>query len=158
MTTKAVPSARTPKAVAISCVTVLNCNSHTHQLIPASDLAVPTRLLDDGDEDVLERVTLFVSLKDLDAARFKPTFEPADSGRRLIVNDHVQAIAEERHAPSIHLAFERVGRALRVIGDQFNKMSALRRLDPARRALGYKFARDHKTQPVALFGLFQIVR
>src|SRR5262249_57405759 len=79
-----------------------------------------TRLVSDWSSDVCS--------SDLSA------FEPADSGRRLIVNDHVQAIAEERHAPSIHFAFEKVGRALRVIGDQFNQMSALRRLDQIGRA------------------------
>ena len=70
----------------------------------------------------------------------------------------MQAVAEQRHAPRLHVALEDRHGAQRVIGAHLEHAAALRGLHPARRSLGHQLAGDHESQPIALLGLFEIVR
>src|SRR5207249_9184079 len=69
----------------------------------------------------------------------------------------MQTISKERNAPAFHLLFEQIVRSLRVVGDQFQQVSFLRRLQARRRSLRDEFPGDKQTESIALLGLFQVV-
>ena len=92
------------------------------------DLALQARLLHDADEDILEREPRFSRAEHMDA-RPRPASPRSRGGPAPTssVDDHVQAIAEQRHAPAIHRLLEPVGRALRIVDVQLQQMAVLAR-------------------------------
>ncbi len=121
------------------------------------DFALLAGLFDHADEHVFEREASFARLKHADPGVLKPLAVDALAGFGVIFGDDVQAVAKERHAPALGIVLQQVHRALRLIDDEFEQMTALTGFDSGGAAFGHQFARDHEAQAIALFGFFQIV-
>ena len=75
----------------------------------------------------------------------------------VAVDDDVQALAKQRHAPALHRLLEQVGSALRIVDMQLEQMAVLAALDGGRRTFSHQFAGHHQPETVALLGLLQVV-
>src|SRR6266508_3266098 len=92
--------------------------------------------LNDGEEDVLQRVVLLGDLEDADRLALETSGELACRGRGIALDDDVEAVAEERHAPGLHLGLEDAGGARRLPRTDLEDAAALGGLHAARRAMG----------------------
>src|SRR5436190_9100725 len=144
--TRASPSASRSRK---SCVSSLRAWAMMRRMVPTPS-GGERALLRNGEKDVLERVVLLDYPEDADAVAGEPFLEPAHGGLRVGVDDDVEAVAEQRHAPRLHLLLEHGDGAQRVVGANFEHAAALGRLHAARRAL--ELAGHHEAQPVALLG------
>src|SRR5262249_9914527 len=77
---------------------------------------------------------------------------------RIFVHDYMQTISEEGNAPALHLPFEQIVSQLRLVRDQLQEVSFLRRFQVGWWSLNHELPGDKQAEPIALFGLFQIVR
>ena len=93
-----------------------------------------------------------------DALRAERRLDGAPAPLDVVVDDDVQTIAEQRHAPAVHRLLQPIGGALRIVDVQFEQMAALAALDRGRRAFGDQFAGHHQAETIALLGLFEVVR
>src|SRR6266508_4660142 len=118
----------------------------------------PLVLLNDGEEDVLQRVVLLGDLEDADRLALETSGELACRGRGIALDDDVEAVAEERHAPGLHLGREDAGGARRLPRTDLEDAAALGGLHAARRALRHEFPGDHEAQAVALLRFLEVVR
>src|SRR5207247_6492192 len=100
-----------------SCVSSLRAWAMMRRMVPTPS-GGERALLGNGEKDVLERVVLLDCLEDEDAVAGEPFLEPAHGGLRVAVDDDVEAVAEQRHAPRLHLRSEerRVGKEGRARG------------------------------------------
>ena len=78
--------------------------------------------------------------------------------RNVILGNHMQSIAEERHSPTLGTFFQEIRCPLRPVYCEFEQVAPLFSFNAARRAFRNKFPGHHKTQTVALLGFLQIVR
>ena len=82
----------------------------------------------------------------------------ANAGFHVAIGDDVQALAEQRHAPSLRFRFQKVRSALRLVHEKFKQVSVLLRFNFAGSAFDEQLASDHETKAITLFSFFQIVR
>src|SRR5205814_2027203 len=106
------------------------------------DLALLARLLDDADEDILEREPGVAGARHLNA--LSGQLLEKRLARALVVHNHVKAVAKQRHAPVLHRLLETINGALRLIHDQLDQAAALLILDAGRRSLRNELARHHE--------------
>src|SRR5438477_13200322 len=100
--TRASPSASRSRT---SCVSSLRAWARMRRMRRARS-GGEGALLGDGEEDVLERIVLLDRLVDANAVARQPLLEAACGALRVAVDDDVEAITEERHAPRLHLLLE----------------------------------------------------
>src|SRR5262249_39798388 len=129
--TRASPSASRSRR---SCVSSLRAWAMMRRMVPTPSSG-EYALLGDGEKDILERVVLLDRLEDADVVAGEAPLEPAHGGLRVGVDDDVEAVAEQRHAPRLQLLLEHGDGAQRVVGANFEHAAALSRLHTAGRAL-----------------------
>src|ERR1700738_3848621 len=88
-------------------------------------LAFLSHLFHDRDEHVLQRVLLFAHLNDLDPLLLQLPGNTLTFGSCITVYNHMQTIAEQRHAPVIHLALEQVVSPLRCVSKELDYVPLL---------------------------------
>ena len=124
----------------------------------SGDLALQAGLLHDADENVLEREARFTRAEHPHPVRGERRLNRVTRLLHLVVGDHVQAFAEQRHAPPIHHLLQTVRGTLRIVDVKFKQMATLPALDRRRRAFGHELAGHHQSKPVALLGFLEVVR
>src|ERR671937_2671856 len=157
--TSARPSARRSRS---SCVSSLRAWAMMRRIarLSGGDAALfhDRALLYDREENILQRVVVVPGLEHAHALAREPRRQLARRRLGVAVDDDMEAVAEQGDAPGLHLALEDRDGAQRVVGAHLEHAAALRGLHPARCALGHQLAGDHESQPIALLGLFEIVR
>src|SRR6266700_666659 len=122
------------------------------------NLALLPRFLDNANEYIFKRELLLANTFDLYPILGKLAFRIPFTALGIFIVNVLKACAEKRNSPTLRLIFEHIGRALRLVDNEFQEMAFLFSFDRGGASFGYDFTRRHESQAIALLRLFQVVR
>src|SRR5262249_42030286 len=109
-------------------------------------------LFNHADEDVFEREAGLAGRQHANTGAGELVGDTPDGFVHRFRGDDVHALAEQRHAPTVHDGLEPVGRELRGGHLQLDEMTRLPALDPGWRSLSHQLAGHHEAEAIALLG------